>query len=54
MNALRGYYQSTFFSDGWQDYMHKRPFSPPDVPVYAAEYKEGWEAAEKEEKRRKA
>lgn len=34
---------STFYSDGYRDAKDGAPCSPPDVPIYESEYKEGFE-----------
>jgi hypothetical protein len=34
--------KSTFYSDGFVAATRGYPFSPPCIPVYASEYKDGW------------
>ena len=39
---------STLYSDGYNDFMAGNEMSPPDVPVFASEYIDGWFDAEME------
>ena len=38
--------RSTFWCDGYRDAEIRYPFSPPDIDVFAAEYRSGYHAAQ--------